>query len=274
MQIIRTANRYIGKLREEGLGAIFRRRYLWYRDMIRINNHTVGRLVELSGNRIRIGDLKFSVNSPGIDTAHKSTLFFGLHELDERALVERWLPKGLPVVEFGGGLGVVSCMANRLLERPDLHVVVEANPHLLDLLTTNRNLNRCSFQILNRVLAYGAESVEFSLEPSFVGSRVGGSSGSMVSVATTSFEGVLNEAGFEQCSVVCDIEGAEVQLVEHEIDMIRRRAPFLLFELHPMTVGQDAVDRMLNSLRDAGYRIQDQSGQNIALVRDGPGQSF
>jgi len=52
-------------------------------------SRTVGRLVELSGNRIRIGDMKFSVNSPGIDTAHKSTLFFGLHELDERALVER-----------------------------------------------------------------------------------------------------------------------------------------------------------------------------------------
>ncbi len=271
MQIIRTTNRYIGKLRAEGLGAILRRRYLWYRDMIRINNRTVGRLVELSGNRIRIGGLKFSVSSPGIDTAHKSTLFFGLHEIDERALVERWLPKNLPVVEFGGGLGVVSCMANRLLERPDRHVVVEANPYLLDLLTTNRNLNRCSFQILNRVLAYGAETAEFSLDSSFVGSRVGGSSGSMVSVPTTSLEGILNEAGFEQCSVVCDIEGAEIQLVEHEIDVIMRKAPFLLIELHPMTVGQDAVDRTIESLRDAGYRIQDQSGQNVALVRDGPG---
>lgn len=271
MQIIRTTNRYIGKLRAEGLGAILRRRYLWYRDMIRINNRTVGRLVELSGNRIRIGGLKFSVNSPGIDTAHKSTLFFGLHEIDERALVERWLPKNLPVVEFGGGLGVVSCMVNRLLERPERHVVVEANPFLLDLLTINRNLNRCSFQILNRVLTYGAEMAEFSLDSSFVSSRVGGSSGSMVSVPTTSLEGILNEAGFEQCSVVCDIEGAEIQLVEHEIDVIRRRAPFLLVELHPKTVGQDAVDRMIASLRDAGYRIQDKSGQNVALVRDGPG---
>ena len=227
MQIIRTTNRYIGKLRAEGLGAILRRRYLWYRD------RTVGRLVELSGNRIRIGGLKFSVDSPGIDTVDKSTLFFGPHQLDERALVERWLPKNLPVVEFGGGLGVVSCMANRLLERPDRHVVVEANPFLLDLLATNRNLNRCSFQILNRVLTYGAEMAEFSLDSSFVSSRVGGSSGSMVSVPTTSLERILNEAGFEQCSVVCDIEGAEIQLVEHEIDVIRRRAPFLLIELHP-----------------------------------------
>jgi len=99
--------------------------------MIRINNRTVGRLVELSGNRIRIGGLKFSVDSPGIDTAHKSTLFFGLHEIDERALVERWLPKSLPVVEFGGGLGVVSCMANRLLERP-VRSVVRRGQQLVD----------------------------------------------------------------------------------------------------------------------------------------------
>jgi FkbM family methyltransferase len=271
MQIIRTTNRYIGKLRTEGLGAILRRRYLWYLSMIRINNRTVGRLVELSGNRIRIGALKFSVNSPGIDTAHKSTLFFGLYEIDERALVERWLPKDLPVVEFGGGLGVVACMANRIMDWPDRHVVVEANPYLLDLIATNRNLNRCSFQILNRVLAYGAETAEFSLDSSFVGSRVGGSSGSTVSVPTTSLEGILNEAGYEQCSVVCDIEGAEIQLVEHEIDVIRRKVPFLLIELHPMTVGQDAVDRMIESLQDAGYRVQEKSGQNVVLVRDGPG---
>jgi FkbM family methyltransferase len=271
MQVIRTTNRYIGKLRAEGLGAILRRRYLWYRDMIRVNNRTVGRLVELSGNRIRIGGLKFSVDSPGIDTADKSTLYFGLYEIDERALVERWLPKNLPVVEFGGGLGVVSCVANRLLERPDHHVVVEANPYLLNLLTTNRNLNGCCFQILNRVLTYGVEMAEFSLDSNFVGSRVGGSSSSMVSVPTTSLRGILNEAGFEQCSVVCDIEGAETQLVEHEIDVIRRRAPFLLIELHPTIVGQDAVDGMIESLQDAGYRIQDKSGQNVALVRDGPG---
>jgi FkbM family methyltransferase len=209
------------------------------------------------------------VDSPGIETAHKSTLFFGLHELDERALVERWLPKNLPVVEFGGGLGVVSCLPNRLLERPDRHGVVEANPYLLDLLRTNRNLNRCRFRLINRVLAYGADNAEFGLDSSFVGSRVGESNGSMVSVPTPSLDGILNETGFEQCSVICDIEGAEIQLVEHEIEVIRRKAPFLLIEIHPNIVGQNAVDRMLESLRDAGYRLEEKRGQNIALVRDG-----
>jgi FkbM family methyltransferase len=269
MQLIRTTNRYIGKLRKEGLTAILRRRYQWYRDMIRVNNRTVGRLVELLGNRIRIGGMWFSVDSPRILTAHKSTLLFGLHEIHERALVKRWLPRELPAVEFGGGLGVVSCITNRLLKQPDRHVVVEANPYLLDLLTTNKNLNRCSFQILNRVLAYWVDLAEISIAPMFVESRVGVPSQTMASVPTTSLESILNEMGFEECSVVCDIEGAEVQLVQHEIDVIRRRVPFLLMELHPAIVGQDALDGLINSFRDAGYRIQDQSGQNVVLVREG-----
>ena len=267
MNIFRKSKQYLRKMQSEGLPKILRRRYLWYRDMIRINNRTVGRLVELTGNQIRIGELKFSVNSPGIHTAHKSTLFFGLHEIDERALVARWLPQDLPVVDFGGGLGVVSCMANRRLKQPDRHIVVEANPCLLDLLTTNRDLNRCHFQVVNKVLAYGAEKAEFSLDASFVGSRVGGSSGSTVSVATTSLESILNEAGFEQCSVICDIEAAEIELVAHEIDVLRARVPFLLIELHPSIVGQNAVDRMIDALQTAGYKLQEKSGQNVAVVR-------
>src|SRR5262249_40687043 len=159
--------------------------------------------------------------------------FFGLHEIDERALLERWLPKNLPVVEFGGGLGVVSCITNRMLEQPDAHIVVEANPYLLDVLTTNKNLNHCRFQILNNVLSYGAETANFTVDPSFVGSRVGGSIETTITVPTTSLERVLNEARFEQCCVVCDIEGAEIELVEHELDVIRRKVPFLLIELHP-----------------------------------------
>jgi FkbM family methyltransferase len=266
-----TVNRYIGKLRTEGLGAILRRRYRWYRARISVNNRAIGRLVELSGNRIRIAGLRFSVDAPSISTAHKSTLFFGLHEIDERALLQRWLPKNLPLVEFGGGLGVVSCIANRLLERRDRHIVVEANPYLLDLLTTNKKLNRAGFQILNRALSYGAETATFSIDSSFVGSRVAGPNAAMVSVATTSLEDILNQSGFEQCSVVCDIEGAEIQLVEHELEVIKRRVPFLLIELHPYAVGQERVDRMVESLRDAGYRTRDECGQNIVLVRDGPG---
>jgi hypothetical protein len=53
--MINKFNRYMSKLRDEGLSAIVMRRYRWYRDTIRINNLTVGQLVELLGNRIRTG---------------------------------------------------------------------------------------------------------------------------------------------------------------------------------------------------------------------------
>ena len=53
------------------------------------------------------------------------------------------------IVEFGGGIGVISCLANRRIGQRDRHIVVEANPHLIPLLEKNRSLNRCAFTVVN-----------------------------------------------------------------------------------------------------------------------------
>src|SRR6476620_7340833 len=104
-----------------------RRRARWYLGRLQVNNPIVGRLVELSGNRLGRDGLTYSVESPNITRGHKSTLLFGLHEMEERRLIKSWLPANLPLIELGGGLGVVSCLANKTIIRPEQHVVVEAN---------------------------------------------------------------------------------------------------------------------------------------------------
>ena len=106
---------YFERLHRDGLATILKRKLDYRWGQFRVDNYTVGRLVELTGNKVWIEGLKFSVNCPDITTRHKSTIFFGLHEIEERALLNRWLPADLPIVEIGGGLGVVSCLANRKL---------------------------------------------------------------------------------------------------------------------------------------------------------------
>lgn len=267
----RSIGRILRRIRQEGLGKIIRRRLRWYWSMIRVNNRRVGRLVEILGNRIRIEGLVFSVDSPTIDRAHKSTLFFGLHELDERSLLKQFLPRDLPIVEFGGGIGVISCLANRRIGQRERHIVVEANPHLIPLLEKNRTLNRCAFTVVNKALAYDGPTVAFTTKSQFVGGGVGvgvnGCLEDVITVPTTTMKEIADAAGLDEFSLICDIEGAEAALVCREIETLRARVPFLLVEVHPGVLGSDRVNVMLGALRNAAYVVLQRCGDNLALAR-------
>ena len=274
--------RYVTKLRQEGPSAILRRRARAIWDRIRINNRTVGRLIELTGNRVRIEGMVFSLDSPIISTPQKSTIFFGFHELDERTMLNRWLPADLPVVEFGAGIGVISCLTNRKLARPDQHIVVEVNPQLIPLLERNRDRNDCQFRIMNEGLGYDSETVEIGMHANFVASRdsnlagwrTDGLRGVTFSTPATTLKTIVETAGLDQVAVICDIEGAEAMLVDREIDTLREHARFLLVELHPRITGVEGASRILESLLSAGFTLREKSSvpgsgpYNVVLVRE------
>ena len=234
-------NRWARLLREGPIPAL-KRRYGWYKSIIQIDNYYVGRLIELSGNRVRMDGLVISVDSPSVSTRNKSALYFGFHEADEREILKKHLPRGLPVIEFGAGIGVISCLTNRGLDEPSRHVVIEANPRLIPVIERNRSLNRCRFTVLNKALAYDSPTIEFDVKADFV--RSGGGEDATterVSVATTTLKEVADGAGFDQFSVVCDIEGYESLLVDREADVLAARVPFLLVEIHPWMIGDEAT---------------------------------
>ena len=87
----------------------------------------IGRLVEVCGDRVTLEGLTFSVDNPLITTREKGLLYLGLHESREIALVHQHLLAELPVIELGGGIGVVSCIINRKLAHPRDHIVLEAS---------------------------------------------------------------------------------------------------------------------------------------------------
>ncbi len=255
-------------LRKDGLRASLSRRLRWYSDRIRVNNPVVGRIVELLGYRVRLDGLIFSVDTPMITRPHKSTLVFGLHEMEERELVKRWLPPDLPVLEFGGGLGVVSCLVNRRVKDPTRHIVVEANPAMVPVLRSNRDRNGCKFTIINKAVAYGRDEVELAVDSEFVGSRVGGAtSTSSVAVRTTTARALLDEAGFDQAALICDIEGTEADLVSQEIDTLAHRVRFIMAELHPAVIGDEATERLQESLRSVGFALREQIGDCVVYTR-------
>jgi FkbM family methyltransferase len=245
------------------------RRLNWYKARLQVNNRAVGRIVELTGNRVRMDGLTFSVDCPQISTEHKSTLVFGLHEMEERKLIKRWLPGHVPVLEFGGGIGVVSCLVNSKLANPNRHIVLEANPEMIAILYRNREINRAKFKIINRAIAYGCDYIDLNIDSEFVGSSVlGASTGKAIKVRATNISSLLEEANFADVGIVCDIEGAENDIINSEIPALKERIKYFMIEMHTRILGEHAVRKLLDKLCALGFTLKEQIGDNVFFVRD------
>jgi len=228
------------------------------------NRWLIGRLVELSGNRVTVDGLTFSLDNPLIKTRDKSTVCAGRHEAPERALVRAHLAPGLPAIELGAGIGIVSCSINKKLTQPRNHIVVEANPDLIATLETNRRLNGCEFQIRNAALAYSGEETVLRID-SWATSRVGGGGTGRAVVATTTLAKLLRETGFVHLSLVVDVEGAEADLVEREGTLLGERVRTLIVETHPSIIGGDRTARMIATIHSFGFVEVARSQQVLAF---------
>lgn len=236
-------------------------------------NRAAGFWIEFAGNRGRTRGLQFDLDNPYISTALKSRFLFGTWEVTAARMVDRYLPADQPVIEFGGCIGGTSCLANRRLLRRDQHVVVEAHPGLIDTLRKNRDLNDCEFDVIHAALAYGAETVEFTISREIcIGGRIGADGdGERVTVPTVTLRELLDRYGYEGVSLIVDIEGAEADLVENELPALARSVGTLFVEVHPWVIGQKGVERMLDRLQSAGFRQIARDGEDYVFRNMGSG---
>lgn len=212
-----------------------------------------GRLLQVARGAIRIDGRRFEL------PVQEKPFLAGLawlesYETQERYAVARFLPHDLPVVELGGSAGVVATLTNGLLDEPARHVVVEANPVMAAVLERNRQRHDSAFTVLNAAVAYGAATVEFGVTDNFLASSLApGADQHRVSVPAASLAGILAQAGFERCSLVCDIEGAEIDLVKNEGDLLTRVVDTLLLEVHPGISGVETVRWLGAELSRLGF---------------------
>jgi FkbM family methyltransferase len=252
---------WASKLRTDGPKTILIRRWRRYKKYWVINNYVFGKLVELIGDQVNIGGLRISVDNPQITTREKSKFLFGKYEEPERQAIDSYLRPDLPVVELGGCLGVVSCLINKKLKRPEQHVVIEANPGALPTLEKNRELNNCRFVVRHAALAYDTAKVDLHLTTiqdnttKTQDNSVQPIRNGHVSVPAVSLEVILKDTKFELVTVVMDIEGAELDLLERELSLLEERVAMLIFEIHIDSLAR--WDAIVASLIEADFRIVD-----------------
>jgi FkbM family methyltransferase len=235
----------------------------------------IGRIQRLSrtipGGLIRLGPCLFRS-----DAQSRELLLEGVYEEKERFATKHYIRPDIPVVEFGGSLGVVSCLLNRRLRTPSRHVVVEANPQNLPMLTGNRNRNSCKFEILHGAAGVVGKTVRLYFGNGALTASSIAATDNSVEVSGVTLEGVIRDRGFDSCALVCDIEGSEIHLIRSEIATFRSRVEVFIVEFHPIINGPVAVEDAQRFLEANGFEELWQRGdvyvfRNTARIQPNAG---
>ena len=201
------------------------------------------------------------------DTPMKLALLRNEYEGFERQAVLQYVRPEFPVVELGGCIGVVSCVTNRILLNPRMHVVVEPSPSVIPLLQENRDINHCEFEILNRAIAYDRPSMTFVETTDYWGNALKPDAGkAMVTVGTTRLGDIVAERGFLTFTLICDIEGHEYDLVQREGEVLQK-ADTIILETHSRLIGVAKTQTLLSAIRELGFHTIDERSFVVVLRR-------
>ena len=178
------------------------------------------------------------------------------YEAEEAGMVRDFLRPGMNVIELGGCFGVVSALIRKTIGPDARHIIVEANPTLIDTLTRNAVQGAAPgrTEVLNAAVDYsGAPNVTFAIGPNAHMGRLGAGGARSVTVTALRLSDLAATLPAGPYALVCDIEGAELGLVAAEATALDR-VDLIVLETHPRAYpqGRRDLDTILARLRAAG----------------------
>jgi FkbM family methyltransferase len=117
---------------------------------------------------------------------------------------------------------------------------------MLPTLTENRDANSCPFIIEPAAIGYGASTISFAIHNGFLTGRVGDVGERIVTVSTTTIANLLVKHDFDVINLVCDCEGSEIDIVNNELEVLKRHVRCLILETHEWIRGGDKIAGMLS----------------------------
>lgn len=176
-----------------------------------------------------------------------SLIFWGLYEREDIYFINKYLPLHLPVIEFGASLGLTTLNICKKIREQNV-ISVEANPNLYsNLIATKQKNNLINLEIISAALDYSNQpEINFSINDSTLSSSKN-QSNSNVKVPTIKLSDVYDKIRNTSYSLVCDIEGAEIELLLCENnDEVISACHTLIIELHDTNF--EGVKYDINSL--------------------------
>lgn len=190
------------------------------------------------------------------------------YEEPEARFVRAHLSPGTHVVELGGSIGVVSALVRKSIGPDARQIIVEANPALAKICKANaeRYANAGRVDVVEAAIDYsGAPEVFFDFGHN---AHTGHVAKSGVPVPTTTLANVAAPLPDGPRALVCDIEGAEIDLIEAEKATLNQ-FDVIILETHPGVYanGQRSLDTMLGTLEGCGFERSDAAEDVVVYSR-------
>lgn len=196
-----------------------------------------------------------------------SALLRGKYEREEAELIGRYLPAGVPVIELGGSLGIVSGLIRSRLNPATPHIVLEANPDIIETCRRNAGDDTAVTTVVNGALAYDAPTVRFPVGGNIHANRLGGiDHGRIAEVEALSLAALWQRLGSPASfSLVSDVEGAELDMLRREPYSVAR-AGLVVMEIHPAAYQQGRQDEaaLLGAMEEMGFDLLERLGDVCA----------
>ncbi len=202
----------------------------------------------------------------------KRNILRGNYEAPERRLVARLIDGTRPVIELGGAFGIVSGVTATRLRPDTVHVVVEANPVLVETCRANATRPRASgapTTIVHAAVGYDGKQLAFVQSEGFLGSRLAlpGEAGT-VNVETVKLGDLVRQYVPEgDYDLICDIEGAELDIVRHDAAGLSR-CRLAIVEIHAdaFAARGSSEAAFLDLLAKAGMEVAERD-ENVVVAR-------
>jgi len=233
---------------------------LWFRSFNR--RRRVAKFERKNGSRYTFRSI--SVDIPkDVSFDLKNALLREKYETEECTFIERYLSPAMDVIELGGSIGVLSAFTRSRLEPNTRQIVVEANPDIAEI--CRRNIapydTMGTSKVIQAAVSYSEKDsiTFFTGENPHVG-RIGGTGqgGKQIEVPVTRLEDICAENGIDRFALICDIEGAEVELIEKSA-LWKTHCALIILETHPgfYADGTHTQNDLVAKILAAGFRQLD-----------------
>ena len=247
---------------------VARRRGLFGAIETALVNPAIGLWIDnVENDVVTIDGLTYDLNGESISIFTKGSIARGKHEREERSFIEEYLPEQTDVIELGAGVGYLTALAaNRVTGNV---IAVEANPRLIPVLEKTRETNDLEYEIVNAAYTGATEEIEFPLSTNYKFSSVHKESEHTVTVPGTSLEELVSSHDIENCALIVDVEGNEVDLVREELPILEEVCDWLLIEYHSSITGREEAEVTKQRLKEGGFSAVGHR-QGVVLYRKDP----
>ncbi|MFT6731777.1 MAG: FkbM family methyltransferase [Glaciecola sp.] len=195
----------------------------------------------------------------------------GIYESQEISLISK-IPNlsKMSVLELGGCLGVLAVIVNKKLDDPNKHIVIEANPKLINNLEHNRNINNAKFTILNALISNNSNDVFYSYDKVVAGSshrmddREENKTQHKVDVIT--LPNLMKKFDIKFDVILIDIEGGELQFLQ-ELLCFNIFIKYIMVEIHEFIMYAGYEQECLDVLNKLGLKLIAKDGISFLFSR-------